>query len=391
MIYILSEKFTKTVEYIYSQTRKTNEKVSLSVGDFTENLSNISNHINEKNFLFCIGDNVRIRNQIGKQFRLELSQNESIIDAYSNSTFRTLFTDSSFYDAKTMSYTPKGFIPYQLITDGVYGFYGQIGALTCYIMTDSTFDAEYFYDKVIRRQFLTSLDYKNSFSFSFYPTVGVDYEEKLPSIRLSNAIISNIVFYNDYATLNISSRISLNDSQRDELFSTVYSEFGDVIYAEEDISLAQQLVDVFRLRKKKLVVVESITGGLISSKIVAIPNASAVLQCGLVTYSNESKMDYLSVSQGNISEYTAVSKQVAREMTNGIMSNNDCDYAIATTGYAGPTTERLTQPVGLCYISVASRTNVHIFEYIFNGDRNTIRNDAANMAIFQLLKFAKNN
>jgi nicotinamide-nucleotide amidase len=89
-----------------------------------------------------------------------------------------------------------------------------------------------------------------------------------------------------------------------------------------------------------------------------MPGASAYFLCGVVTYSNFSKQEILGVSGDTLEKYGAVSREVAEEMAQGVLAVSGADYAIATTGIAGPTGGTPDKPVGTVWIAVASREGV---------------------------------
>ena len=160
--------------------------------------------------------------------------------------------------------------------------------------------------------------------------------------------------------------------------------FGDALYSSDDKSLAKTVVDLLHQLGKTVSTAESITGGMIASTLVDVPGASSVLHEGVVTYSIQSKCDRLGINPHFVDQYGAVSQQVAQEMALGLLKKGS-DIAVATTGYAGPTTDS-GMPVGLCYIAIATSKGVTVYRNMFSGDRNSIRVQATNMALFLVFK-----
>lgn len=105
---------------------------------------------------------------------------------------------------------------------------------------------------------------------------------------------------------------------------------------------------------KTLSVAESCTGGAIASKFTAMAGASAYFQTGVVSYSNEAKRDILGVDMENIIRHGAVSETVAIQMAEGAKRAGGSDYAISTTGIAGPTGGSAEKPVGTVWFGVAT-------------------------------------
>ena len=85
----------------------------------------------------------------------------------------------------------------------------------------------------------------------------------------------------------------------------------------------------------------------------------------------------------------AVSDQTAFEMALGLLNTGDCDIAIATTGLAGPQTDRSMLPVGLCYIAVGTKEKIFVHRYKFSGSRQDITEKGINYALFMAYKQLK--
>ncbi|MBQ8685211.1 MAG: CinA family protein [Clostridia bacterium] len=176
----------------------------------------------------------------------------------------------------------------------------------------------------------------------------------------------------------------------DDILRVFADGLGDTLYALEDISLAEQLVALLKLRGRKISVAESFTGGGIAKRITAVSGASAVYFEGLNTYNEISKMKRLGVSEYTLKTVGAVSDQTAYEMAAGLIATGDCDISIATTGLAGPNTDRSMLPVGLCYIAVGVKERVFVYRYKFDGTREDITETAINYALYLAYKQLKN-
>lgn len=175
----------------------------------------------------------------------------------------------------------------------------------------------------------------------------------------------------------------------DKAMRTLLTMLNDYVYAIEDISLAEKLYELLKLRRMKISVAESFTGGGVSKKLVEVPGISEVFFEGLNTYSNESKNQRLGVQELTLHRFGAVSEQTAYEMAYGLLKSGNCDISIATTGIAGPKSDNTSKPVGLIYIAVGMRENVFVHKYNLKGDRNNITNTAINLALFHAYKTLK--
>lgn len=124
------------------------------------------------------------------------------------------------------------------------------------------------------------------------------------------------------------------------------------------MDLAEQLIEKLKRKKWMLVTAESCTGGMIATAITDKAGSSAVFERGFVTYSNQSKIDCLGVSESTLKKYGAVSMQVAEEMAKGALENSQAKVSIAVTGIAGPDGGTPQKPVGLVYIGYGIKGGV---------------------------------
>jgi nicotinamide-nucleotide amidase len=149
---------------------------------------------------------------------------------------------------------------------------------------------------------------------------------------------------------------------------------------------AQAVIDQYTARGEMIALAESCTGGLVCSLITQISGASAVLERGLITYSNQAKMDLLGVSAEILETHGAVSAECAKAMVEGLLANSPMAAGVAITGIAGPNGGSATKPVGLVYIAALRRgAEPKVTEHFFGGDRQAIQHLAADAAMNALL------
>lgn len=175
----------------------------------------------------------------------------------------------------------------------------------------------------------------------------------------------------------------------DDVIRLFVDGLGESIYALENISLEEQLVRLLKLRGRKLSVAESFTGGGVARRIVSVSGASEVYFEGLNTYNERSKIQRLGVSEFTLNTRGAVSDETAYEMATGLLNSGNCDIAIATTGLAGPKSDRSMLPIGLCYIAIGTPERVFVYRYKFDGTREEITEKAINYALFLAYKQLK--
>ncbi len=183
---------------------------------------------------------------------------------------------------------------------------------------------------------------------------------------------------------------NVSDNDRIEFNRAVIGELKDDIYAEFNTTLGERVFDVLKIKNLKLAVAESFTGGGVVNAIVKNSGVSEYLTEGLVTYSNESKISRLGVSERAIREHGAVSSTVAYQMAAGLLKGGKCDIAVATTGISGPNSDGTDKPVGLGFIAVGMKDGVHTYRFHFNGSREEIMETAKNTALFLTIKKLKN-
>ncbi len=145
----------------------------------------------------------------------------------------------------------------------------------------------------------------------------------------------------------------------------IESELGDYIVTTEDKELEDIVVELLTMKKATLAIAESCTGGLLASRITDVPGSSLVFIEGNVTYSNEAKTRTLSVSPELLSTVGAVSEEVARAMAEGALKRSGANYALSTTGIAGPGGGTDLKPVGTVFIGLASRGGATLVEKEF--------------------------
>jgi nicotinamide-nucleotide amidase len=119
------------------------------------------------------------------------------------------------------------------------------------------------------------------------------------------------------------------------------------MFSPELIERAGALIALYRARGLKLATAESCTGGLLAGLLTEIPGSSAVVERGLVVYSNDAKAELLDVPKATLAAFGAVSQETARAMAQGAIARSHADFAVAITGVAGPDGGTAEKPVGL--------------------------------------------
>lgn len=159
---------------------------------------------------------------------------------------------------------------------------------------------------------------------------------------------------------------------------------------DDIVALANRVLDANREAKRRLVVAESCTGGLVAAALTEPAGASDVFEAGFVTYANEAKSEMLLVPQAMIVAQGAVSENVAITMAKAALDKvRHAEVAVAITGIAGPTGGSFDKPVGTVWIARAIRrgeqVEAHLHQFDKDAGRSEIRRQAALAALELLL------
>lgn len=185
---------------------------------------------------------------------------------------------------------------------------------------------------------------------------------------------------------------SVLQTQIDEAVKSLYPIAGQYIVGEDCETLSELVAQLFQRLKVTLSVAESCTGGYMASQLTRQPGCSTYFKGGVVSYCNEVKHEMLGVKQTTLEEHTAVSKETVQEMVAGVRKRLISDYAIATTGIAGPDGGTAQQPVGTVWIGIATPKGVEAHLCNFGGnDRQRIIERATNEAFHLLINAVRDN
>ena len=162
----------------------------------------------------------------------------------------------------------------------------------------------------------------------------------------------------------------------DEVADLVETEMGDDVFSAGSESLEAVVLMKLEMRGLKLAVAESCTGGLLSSRLTAVVNASRSFHGGAIVYASEQKTNFCGVPWEMIQRHGAVSKEVATALAEGVRERAGCDVGLSITGIAGPAVSEgpdAGKAVGLMYIGVADEHGIDVRELHIPGDRDRVR------------------
>lgn len=155
-------------------------------------------------------------------------------------------------------------------------------------------------------------------------------------------------------------------------------------YAHDDETLEEIVARLLISKGETLAVAESCTGGLFSERLTRVPGISKVFKLGIVTYSNESKINLLGVSAEDLKHEGAVSGIVASQMAQGILRKGASSIGLSITGIAGPSGGTVEKPVGLVWIGIHSGQGIKTLSHHFIGTREIIQFKASQAALDML-------
>ena len=201
--------------------------------------------------------------------------------------------------------------------------------------------------------------------------------EKVKNIDLEENC-HNIGYYPSVYGVDV--RIAGEDLEKiEKLKDDIRANINEYIYEIGDQNLEEILIK--KLKKKKMTIscAESCTGGLIGHRLTQVPGGSEVFNGGMITYSNESKINQLGITLKNIEDFGAVSEQVALEMAENIKNKFGTSIGVSTTGIAGPGGGSKSKPVGLVYVGYCDDKSLKVKRFNFSSSResNKIRTSQA--------------
>ena len=154
--------------------------------------------------------------------------------------------------------------------------------------------------------------------------------------------------------------------------------------------ISKKLIKLLTKKKLKISFAESCTGGLLSSSITSINGSSKIFTLGLITYSNQSKINILKVPKKIIMKYGAVSYETCLSMVKNLNKIAKTDFSLSITGVAGPSGGTKEKPIGLVYIGIKKGNKTLVKKFQFkNKKRSSIQKATVNKALNLILSLIK--
>ncbi|PKN28177.1 MAG: competence/damage-inducible protein A [Deltaproteobacteria bacterium HGW-Deltaproteobacteria-21] len=193
-------------------------------------------------------------------------------------------------------------------------------------------------------------------------------------------------FYPHYPENHVSVSMNGKDVQTvaeevERLEKEIRAALGQYIFGSDDDTLPGVAGKLLREKGLTLSVAESCTGGLIGNLVTNVAGSSSYFMGGMVTYSNQAKIDMLQVDPQILADHGAVSEPTVRRMAEGVRAAFKSDLGLAVTGIAGPEGGSREKPVGTVHIGLASASGTFSQKYLFKGKRKQIKMNSAMMAL----------
>ena len=168
----------------------------------------------------------------------------------------------------------------------------------------------------------------------------------------------------------------------DSYISQIFEILGKIIIGFDSVDkIESEIGKILKKSGKTLSTAESFTGGMISSRISSVPGASSYFKGSIVAYDTNIKRDVLLVQQSDIDLHSVVSSEVANSMALNAKKLLKSDYAISTTGNAGPEKGDSNKEIGSIYISIATLNDVKSYEFNFGKNREKNIKKSVNKAL----------
>ena len=161
------------------------------------------------------------------------------------------------------------------------------------------------------------------------------------------------------------------DRDNRTIVDSIVKRAGKYIFATSDVTLEETIGAMLSAKGLTVAVAESCTGGLVASRLTDVPGSSLYFLQGFVVYSNQAKQKTLGVEKELIERFGAVSDEVARSMAQRCLEKSGADFAVATTGIAGPSGGSTEKPVGMVCLAVATKSSGTVLSktLFMQGDR----------------------
>jgi len=370
-------------------------EANFTISSQKDSLKHIMNFSNDTiNTIFILGEVNVEKNKVIKQNLCEILNDDLAENVFSQESVKNYYKNQNIpleNSSLEEAYIPKNAKPIENEASYLQGFYTFFNGKHILYLPNDVSSIEWIYNNFLD-SYIEAKFSKLSLT-KIIKTFGIKKEEALTLLSdlLKNKNLIKIVIFEEELELSIFIKYSPLTPKEDisAYLKNVVERLKSFIYATSDKTIYECAYELIKEHNVRIATAESITGGnIVSSLIKNNAGISAYLSEGIVAYSNESKITRLNVNPQIINKFGAVSSEVAYEMAVGLLeSNEECDYVIATTGYAS--NENFKN--GLVFIAVGSVEGIHIYQNEFHGSRDKIIELTTKTALFYLMKKISQN
>jgi len=271
-----------------------------------------------------------------------------------------------------------------------YGFYLKDKEKYIFSLPGVPKEMIYMFDEevlpIIKKEKLHNVKYKSEI-ITFYNIPEYILDKKLHKI-LSKYNGIQYGTRTNYGSIRV--RIESENSDLKTCINEIKDKLNDYFVGLGERRIEEMIGDMLKNKKLTLSTAESCTAGLLSKVITDVPGSSEYFIGGVVSYSNNIKMNMLDVKKETLQRYGAVSSFTAKEMAIGVLNRMQSDIALSITGVAGPSGGTEEKKVGTVYICLCFKNKKPIVnKNHFNGVRDSIRLRSVNAALFMLYSFLR--
>lgn len=278
-----------------------------------------------------------------------------------------------------------------------WGFKFKVNETWFYFLPGIPREFKPMFTEIVLPELETRLDKNEIVASKMLKTFGLGESEvakRLNGIKLDGVVLGyRLKFPETHLRLVASGKSEIEVKKKfDNAIEIISSKLGDYLFSVDEKILEEVTAEILFKKKITIATAESCTGGLLASRLTDIPGSSAFFLRGVVTYSNESKVEMLGVSEEILGKFGAVSSEVVEQMAEGVRKLSGSNIGIGISGIAGPGGGTNEKPVGTVFIGFSYK-NKPVFseKYNFSGSRDEIKTISASSAIDLVRKFCLND
>ena len=383
MITLLSNQFTDSIKYIKQNLDENAVPCTVVIGD-NETVSSqlVAAVKNSRAVVLCGG--YQYKNLVATAFNLAMNYDKFAEKNVEKLCSLTKQPMPPQYLLDFLCSLPETFVHYACNFCTQSPCFGEINKTGIFVLPNNLYEVKSVYENYFLPYVKTFYSQSSKLIYKIFGLSENEIAKSVAEITAYKHVTCSSYTNNLDTKLTVSFDQGASKPLVEQVNKQIVAKFGNYLYSNKDESLQQAVVDLLRHVKKRVAVAESLTGGMVCAKLVEVAGVSNVLYEGLVTYSIASKCNRLGVSPHLVDSRGVVSREVAEEMAKNLLTQN-ADFTIATTGFAGPESDG-DLPVGLCFIGIGTPKGVYVYKNVFAGDREQIRQQASNSALYFLWK-----